>query len=231
MRDFSKKRVEVAAVVAVYTLFLIAGLGTQTVATFDAVRAEILTPADGMHFQSSPVELAAIFTNQKGPLINVTAAITVLTLATGEAQELEGATNEDGIVKILFPAQSGEYSWYVATKMEGYPTIVSRPRSFSTRLALIVDCLHPCSSNYPLVLHSRHLDSQVMVTDMNGNPVESANVTFYVNSTPVYSTLTDSRGIASLFWGNIPRGRYAWFASASKDGEVGASRLSTLVFE
>jgi len=216
------------AVAVVYILFLIAGLCTQTAATFDAVRVEILGPPDGMQFQSSPVELAAIVTNQKDPPTNVSARITVLSLTTGEAEELTGATNEQGIVKVLFPAQSGEYAWYVATKMDGYPTIVSRPRSFSNRLTLIVDCLSPCSSEYPLLLPSRYEDLQVMVTDIDGNPVESANVTFYVNSRQVYSTLTNPRGIATLFWDMIP-GKYTWFASACKDGEVGASHLSTFV--
>lgn len=231
MRDSGKRRVEAAAVVAVYILFLIVGLSTQTAATFDAVSVEILGPPDGMQLESSPVELAAIVTNQKGPLSNVSAAITVLSLTTGEADELVGATNEHGIVKVLFPAQSGNYTWYVATNMKGYPTIVSRPRSFSTRMALIVECLHPCSSKYPLLLRSQYLDLQVMVMDMNGNPVESANVTFYVNSRKVYFTLTNARGIATLVWSKIPPGSYTWFASASKDGEVGASHLSTFVVE
>ena len=230
MRDFGKSRVEVAAVVAVYILFSVIGVYTQTAATFDAVSVEILGPPDGIQFQSSPVELAAIVANQKGPLSNVSAVVTVLSLTTGEAEELGSATNENGIVKVLFPAQSGNYTWYVATKMEGYPTILSRPRSFSTKLTLIVDSLYPCSSKYPLFLTSGPLNLQVTVTDMNGNPVESANVTFYVNSTKVFYTLTDPRGIATLFWGGIP-GRYTWFASASKGGEVGASCLSIFVVE
>jgi hypothetical protein len=224
-------RVEVAAVAAVYILFLIVGLCTQAAVAFDAVRVEILDPPEAMQLQSSPVELAAIVTNQNGPLSNISAVITVLSLATGEAEELTGATNEDGIVKVLFPARSGDYAWYVRTKMEGYPTIVSRPRSFSTGLALVVDCVYPCSSKYPLLLLGDYLDLQVMVTDMNGDPVESANVTFYVNSTQAYFTLTDSRGIATLFWERVPPGRYVWFASASKDAEAGASRLSTFVVE
>jgi hypothetical protein len=70
---------------------------------------------------------------------------------------------------------------------------------------------------------------QVMVTDMNGNPIESANVTFYVNSMPVFLTTTNLRGIATLSAEGIPPGRYAWFASASNDGEAGASRLSVIV--
>jgi len=231
LRDLDKRRVEVAAVVAVYTLFLIIGLYTQTASTLDAVRVEIVSPPEGMQFQSSPVELAAIVTNQRGPLSNVSATITVRSLTTGDAEELEGATNEQGIVKVLFPAQSGNYTWYVATNMEGYPTIVSRPRSFSGRLTLIADCLYPCSSRYPLLHPSRYSDFLVMVTDMNGNPVESANVTFYVNSMIVYSELTDPRGLATMSWSRIPPGSYTWFATATKDGEVGASRLSTFVVE
>lgn len=231
LRNLGKRGVEVAAVVAVYVIFLIVGLCTQTAATFDAVRVEILGPPDGTQFQSSPVELAAIVANRKGPLSNVSARITVLSLTTGEVEELTDATNKDGIVKVLFPAQSGKYTWFVAANMEGYPTIGSRPRSFSARLALNVLCLYPCSSKYPLLLRSRHLDLQVMVTNMNGSPVESANVTFYVNSTKVYSMVTDTRGIATLSWDRIPPSGYAWFASASKDGEVGASHLSTLIIE
>lgn len=230
MRDFGKRRVEVAAIVAVYVLLLIVGLYTQTAATFDAVGVEIFSPPDGMQFQSSPVELAAIVANQKGPLSNVSVRITVLSLTTGKDEGLTGVTNEDGIVRVLFPAQSGRYAWYVATQMEGYPTIVSRPRSFSARLALNVLCLNPCSSkHYPLLLPSGYLDLQVMVTDMNGNPVESANVTFYVNSMAVYSELSNPRGIATVSWNRIPPGDYTWFATASKGGEVGASNLSSIV--
>ena len=229
MRHLGKGRVEVAAVVAVYSVFLIVGLYAQTASTFDGATLELLGPPDGMQFQSSPVELTAIVTNQKGSLPNVGTTITVLSLTTGERDELAGLTNEDGIVKVLFPAQSGRYTWYVATKMEGYPTIVSRPRNFSTRLALIVDCLNPCSSKYPLLLRGQYLGLQVMVTDMSGNPVESANVTFYLNSMAVHSGLTNPRGIATVSWSKMPPGNYTWFATALKDGEVGASRLSAFV--
>jgi len=232
LREFRKKRhVEIAAVAVVYVLFLVVGLCTQTAATFDAMTVEILGPPDGMQFWSSPIELAAIVRNQKGPLTNASAKITVLSLATGETEELTGAANEQGIVKVLFPAESGEYTWYVATKTEGYPTIVSRSRSFSTRLTLIVDCLRPCSSKYPILLPINaggYEDLQVMVTDIAGNPVESANVTFYVNSRQVYSTLTNPRGVAKMFWDMRP-GKYTWFASACKDGEVGVSHLSTFI--
>jgi hypothetical protein len=231
LRGFGKRHVEVGAVAAVYILFLIIGLFTQTAATFDVMTVEILGPPDGIQLESSPVELAAIVSNQKGPMPNASATITVLSLRTGEAEDLEATADEHGIVKVLFPAQSGNYSWYVATEMEGSPTIVSRARSFSTRLALIVDCLHRCSSSYPHLRSGAYLDLEVMVTDTNGNPIESANVTFYVNSGQVYSTLTDPRGIATLVPGRIPPGKYVWFASASKDGEVGASRLSTFVIE
>jgi hypothetical protein len=230
LRDFGKRRVEIAAVVVVYVLFLIVGLYTQAAATFDAVRVEILSPPDGMQFQFSPVELAAVVTNQKGPLSNVSVRITVLSLTTGEDEGLTGVTNLNGTVKVLFPAQSGRYAWYVATQIEGYPTIVSRPRSFSARLALNVLCLNPCSSkHYPLLLPDGYLDLQVMVTDMNRNPVESANVTFYVNSMAVYSELSNPRGIATVSWNRISPGDYTWFAIASKDDEVGASDLSTIV--
>jgi hypothetical protein len=228
LQDFGKRRLEVVVIVAVYILFLIVGLYTQTQATLDAATVEIIDPPDGMQLQSSPVELAAIVTNQEGPLSNASMRVTVLSLTTGETEELRGATNKDGIFKILFPAQSGDYDWYVATEIEGYPAIVSRSRSFSTRLTLIVDCLHPCSRRYPLHLPDGYLDLQVMVSDMNGNPIESANVTFYINSMPAFLTLTDPRGIASLFVEGIPPGRYTWFASASKDGEAGASRLSII---
>jgi hypothetical protein len=229
LQHLGKGRLEVAAVVAVYCVFLIVGLYAQTVSTFDGVTLELVGPSDGMQFQSSPVELAAIVTNQKGPLSNVSTTITILSLTTGEGDELAVATNEDGIAKALFPAQSGNYTWYVATKMQGYPTIVSRPRYFSTRLALIVDCLNPCSSKIPLLVHGEYLGLQVMVTDMRGNPIESANVTFYLNSAVVYSELTNPRGLATAYWSEMPPGNYNWFATASKDGQVGSSRLSTIV--
>jgi hypothetical protein len=230
LRGLAKERAEVSAVVAAYILFLVVGLCTQAAGAFDSVNAEILVPRDGMQFQTSPVELAAVITTEKGALPNARARITVLSLASGETDELVATTGEDGIVKALFPAQSGNSTWYVAVELEGYPTIVSRPRSFSTRLTLIVDCLHMCGSEYPLI-RSRDLYLQVMVEDMNGNPVASANVTFYVNSTIAYQALTDPRGIATLIWNRTPPGTYAWFVSASKDGAVGASRLSTFVVQ
>jgi len=229
LRGFDKKRlVEVAVVIVVYILFLAVGLHAQTAATFDAITVGILGPPNGMQFQSSPVELDAIVRNEKGPLVNAIVIVTVLSLSTGETEMLTGAANEQGIVKVLFPAQSGEYAWYVATKVEGYPTIVSLPRSFSTRLTLIVDCLRPCSSKYPVLLESGYEDLQVIVTDIDGKAVESANVTFYVNSRQVYQTLTNPQGIAKMYWETTP-GKYAWFASACKDGEVGVSHLSTFV--
>jgi hypothetical protein len=224
-----RKRVEVAAAVLVYSLFLIIAMYTQTASTFGGVRLELLAPSDGMRFQSSPVELAAIVTNEKGPLFNVTATMRVLSLTTGEDDELEAFTNEDGIVRVLFPAQSGNYTWYATTKTEGYPTVVSRPRTFSTRTTLIVDCLKSCSSKNPFPLLRGYLNLQVMVAEPNGDPVESANVTFYVNSMAVSSQLTDPRGIATMFWSTIPPRTYTWFAKASKDGEVGVSRLSTFL--
>ena len=67
-----------------------------------AVRVEILSPPDGIQFQSSPVELAAVVMNQKGPLSNVSARITILT--SGEAEELTGATNKDGISEGSLPS-------------------------------------------------------------------------------------------------------------------------------
>jgi hypothetical protein len=222
---------EMAAIVAVYTLFLLIGLYTQTASSFDAVRVDIVSPLDGMQFRSSPVELAVIVTNRAGPLSNVSSTITVRSLTSGDTMELAGASNEDGIVKLLFPAQSGNYTWYVSTKMEGYPTMVSRPRNFSAKLTMIVDCLSPCSSRNPLLLHSRYADLIVMVTDKNGDPVESANVTFYVNSMIIRSELTDPRGLATISWSGIPPGNYFWFAIASKGDEVGASRLSSFEVE
>jgi hypothetical protein len=229
LRGHAREPVEVAAVAAAYIFVLIVGLCTQAAGTFDSVNVEVLGPPDGMQFQTSPVELAAIITSQTGTLPNAHTRIIVLSLATGETEELAGTSGEDGIVRVLFPAHSGNYSWYVAADIEGYPTIVSRPRSFSTRLALIVDCLHPCSSGPPLLIRKRNLDLQVMITDTDGNPVESANVTFYVNSTIVYHANSDLRGVATLFWNRIPPGTYTWFAIASKDGAFGASRLSTFV--
>jgi len=228
MRDFVKRDLEVGTVAVVYVFFFIIGLYAQTSASFDNVNVEILGPPDGMQFQSTPVELVAAVTNQEGPLSNARARITVFSLTTGETEGLTAVTDTHGIARVLFPAQTGSYSWYVATRPEGYPIMVSRPRGFSSRAELIVDCLTPCSSNYPLVLSGEYVDLQVMVKHVNGNPIESANVTFYVNSMQVYSTLTDARGIASMHWDIEPRGTCVWFASASKNDEAGASRLSTL---
>ena len=63
---------------------------------------------------------------------------------------------------------------------------------------------------------------------MNGRPVQSANVTFYVDSTMIGSNLTGQNGIAQLSKA-LTMGRHTWFASASKEGEGGISDTTVFV--
>jgi len=85
----------------------------------------------------------------------------------------------------------------------------------SIRLSLVVYCLLPSSSRLAI----SPVEFKARVTDPNGRLVESANVTFYVDSIMIGSSLTSSNGIANLS-SEVTSGNHFWFASASKGGRA-----------
>jgi hypothetical protein len=63
---------------------------------------------------------------------------------------------------------------------------------------------------------------------MNGGLVQAANVTFYVDSMIIGSSLTDQNGIAQVSKA-LTTGRHTWFASADMEGEGGISDMTLFV--
>jgi hypothetical protein len=219
LRMPGRRAVEVAVVVAIYILFLIVGAYSgQT--TMDV---DIISPPDGAGVRSSPVELIARVTVRGVPLTNVTITFTLYYSTIG-GTETDTKTDNDGIARLLVPAKSGNYSWHVSATREGYPRIVSRSRSFSVELLLAVEPLSP--STFRLAVSP--VDFRARVTDMNGRPVQFANVTFYVDSMMIGSNLTGQNGIAQLSKA-LTVGRHTWFASAGKEGESGISDTTLFV--
>jgi len=208
-----RRAVEIAAVLAVYLLFLAVGLSsgqsTMTIA--------IVKPAHGAEFHSSPVQLMVRVTVRGAPLPDVKARFTIHYGPAGDVSS-EAATDVDGLARILVPAASGNYTWYVTARKEGYPTIFSRENSFSIRLSLVVDALNPSAR----VLAVSPVSFRAKVTDGDGHPVQTANVTFYVDSSTAGSNVTDSYGTARLT-APVATGPHLWFASATKDNEGGIS--------
>jgi hypothetical protein len=214
----SKRTVEVCVVVATYLLFLIIGVysGQMT------MNVDMISPADGMGLTSSPVELIARVTIRGVALANVTTRFTVYYWTKGQT-ETETTTKSDGIARLSVPAVSGNYSWSVTAIRDGYPTIVSGSRNFSVKLLLVVEPLLPST----FVLAVSPVRFKARVTD-NGHPVQSANVTFYVDSTMIGSNQTGQNGIAQLST-PLSSGRHTWFASASKEGQGGISDTTLFV--
>jgi hypothetical protein len=96
--------------------------------------------------------------------------------------------------------------------------------SFSVALSLIIDGLLPSDR----FLAISPVDFKAKVTDMNGQAVKSANVTFFVDFAALCSNVTDRNGIARSS-SPVGSGKHTWFASAQKDGEGGISLTSTFV--
>lgn len=213
MRGSFRKTVEVVLVISVYILFLTVGVYSgQTTMTID-----IISPHGDVELQSSPVELGALVTIRGVPVSNVSVTFTVLVWGIGETKT-DTSTDAKGVAKILFPASSGNYTWYATVRREGYPLIVSRYSNLSIRLLLAIDALVPSQS----VLAVSPVNFKARVSDMQGHLVESANVTFYVDSVMIGSSLTGANGIARLSK-PVDTGNHIWFASACKDGECGIS--------
>jgi hypothetical protein len=216
LRTSGWRRTEVVTIVGVYILFFLIGVYSgQT-----TMNVNIISPPDGMPFRSSPVELIARVTIRGAPLANVTTTFTVSQGTVGEA-ETETTTNSDGIARLFYQVASGNYSWHVTAMKEGYPTIVSSSRNFSVKLLLVVEPLSPST----FILAVSPVDFKARVTDMKGHLVQSANVTFYVDSIVIGSSLTGQNGIAQLSKA-LTMGRHTWFASASKEGEGGISEMT-----
>jgi hypothetical protein len=210
----SRRRLaEIVAVLAVYILFLMVAVysGNTTMSV------DIVNPPDGMRSHSSPVELAVRVTIKGLPVANVTTTFTILGDGTIESSA-QAITDVHGISRMPFPALSGNYTWYVTAEKEGYPTIMSRRSSFSITLSLLVEALLPT----PQILAVNPVDFKARVTDANRRPVESANVTFYVDSTTVGWSLTSANGIADLS-SQVGNGQHVWLASAYKDAQGGVS--------
>jgi len=214
-----RRTIEAGAIVAIYILFVIVGVyGGQT--TMDV---GIIGPPDGAKLRSSPVELIARVTIRGAPVTNVTTIFTVEYWTVGRT-DTESKTDSEGIARLLLPAMPGNYSWHVAAIREGYPTIVSSAQSFSVKLLLVVEPLLPST----FILAVSPVEFKARVTGMNGRPVQSANVTFYVDSTMIGSNLTGQNGIAQLSK-PLTTGRHTWFASADKEGEGGISDITLFV--
>jgi hypothetical protein len=218
-RISGRRVVEVAVVLVVYLLFIAVG----AVAGQTTVGIKIVSPRNGISVTSSPVELVARVTVRSAPLSNVSARFTIR-LSTGAEGDFETLTDAQGIARLVFPAESGNYTWFVSVISERYPTIVSRHAVFTVKLSLTIATLLPSIQSFA----ASPVQFKVRVVDMNGQPVESANVTFYIDSRRVGSNLTDRNGIASFSW-PLNLGQHAWFVSASKDGEGGISKLSIFV--
>jgi len=219
LRAPSRSTIEVGVVVATYVLFLIIGVyGGQS-----TMNVDIIGPSDGAGLQSSPVELIAKVTIRDIPLANVTTTFTVIYWTAGQT-DTEIKTDNNGIATLLVPAVSGNYSWHVTAMKEGYPKIESRSQDFSVKLLLAVEPLVPST----FILAVSPVDFKARVTDMKGDPVQSANVTFYVDSILIGSSVTGQNGIAQLSR-PLTMGRHTWYASARTEGEGGISDMTLFV--
>jgi hypothetical protein len=219
LRMLSRRTVEVGLVVSLYLLFLIIGVSAgQT-----TMNVDLISPPDKVALHSTPVRLTARVTIRGAPLANVTTTFSVICWTKGQT-DTDTRTDNNGIATLAVPAASGNYSWHVTATRGTYPKIVSESRDFSVKLLLIVETLLPSTS----ILAVSPVDFKARVTDMRGQTVQSANVTFYVDSIMIGSNLTDQNGIAQLSRA-LPMGMHTWYASAGKEGEGGISDMTLFV--
>ena len=217
LRNGDKARIEVVAMICAYLLFL--GIGLYSGRT--TMDVDVISPHEGTAFRSSPVQLAASVSIRGNTVPDAKTTFTIYRWETGVSY-FENYTDAEGIARLSFRAPSGNYTWHVAVTKRGYPTILSLSRGFSVTLSLVVDCLLP--SHYVLAVSP--VSFKARVDNLSGEPVEGANVTFYVDSTAVGLSTTDEKGIAKLSRPVTP-GEHEWFASAGKDGEGGISDTTT----
>jgi hypothetical protein len=189
---------------------------------------ELISPPDGAALGTSPVELTVRLTSGGIPQGGFTTRFSVDDRATGQETVIDRETDDYGYATVLFPAMPGNYSWHVAVMKSpaqgGYSTIVSSSRRFSVRLLLVVEPLLPST----FILAVSPVDFKAQVTDMNGLPVQSASVAFYVDSIMIGSNLTGQNGIAELSKA-LTMGSHTWYASASKEGEGGISDTTLFI--
>jgi len=217
----SKNAPEIAALIGVYILFLAVGMYSGHV----TMNLDLTGPPEAASLRSSPVELVAKVTVRGQPLSDVVVRFTIQYSAAYEVS-FEIETDTHGTAKLTFPARSGNYTWIVTATKDGYPTIRSIFHSFSVTLSLSVDGLLPSS----YVVATSPVNFKARAKDAKGTPLESANVTFYVDFTMVGFSLTDPNGIAR-FSGPVEPGTHSWFASASKHGEGGISDTTHFTVE
>jgi hypothetical protein len=213
------KKTEVLAVLAVYLVFLLIGVFSGQM-TFTV---KIFGTADGAHLECPPVQLGARVTVRGDPASNVTARFTVRNSGTGEIS-YDVRTDKSGVAELVLPVTSGDYVWHVSAVKRGYPTIVSRSTTFSLRLVLVVDGLTPSSN----LLAVSPATFKARVRDINDRSVDSANVTFYIDSAAIGSSMSNPKGIAELSHEVAP-GMHTWFASACKDDQGGISETTSFL--
>jgi hypothetical protein len=215
----TRRTIEVSVVLAVYALFLVVGVYSgQT-----TMNVDMISPRDKDALHSSPVRLTARITIRGAPLANVKATFSVICLTNGQI-ETDTTTDNNGIATVVIPVASGNYSWQVTATRGDYPKIVSESRDFSLKLSLVVETLVPTT----FVLAVSPVDFKARVTDIRGQTVQSANVTFYVDSIMIGSNLTGQNGIAQLSRA-LTVGMHRWYASADKEGEGGISDSTLFV--
>ena len=212
-----KTLVEVAVVLAVYILFLAVSIGSGQM----TMTVDIVSPPDRASLRRSPVQLVVRIALRGVPLPNVTVSFTVV-FWEGASRDFETISDADGIAGIAIPALSGNCTWHAAAIREGYPTINSHSNSFSINLSLTVDPLSPST----FLLAISPVEFKARVTDMKDQLVESANVTFYADTTNIGSSMTGMNGIAKLSR-PLESGMHTWFASATKDDDGGISGPTT----
>jgi len=210
-----KKLGEIIVILLTYVAFLFMGIYSgQT-----TMNVEIVDPVDGTQLHYSPVTLVARTSILGAPISNATASFRIL-YSRSDFLTYDSITDKDGIARIILPAHPGNYTWQVTARKEGYPTIRSPWSSFTLKLSLIVDTIFPTTFDAA----ASPVKFRASVTDTGGNPIESANVTFYLDSRRLGWNLTKANGIASLS-SPVPSGRHFWFASARKNHEGGISEL------
>jgi len=215
----TRRTIEVSVVLIVYALFLVVGVyGGQT-----TLNVDLISPRDKDALHSSPVRLTARVTIRGAPIANVKATFSVIGRTISQ-MDTDTTTDNNGIATVVIPVASGNYSWHVTATRGDYPKIVSESRDFSLKLSLVVETLVPST----FVLAVSPVDFKAKVTDLRGQTVQSANVTFYVDSIMIGSSLTGQNGVAEVSKA-LTNGMHRWYASAFREGEGGLSDLTLFV--
>lgn len=178
---------------------------------------DIVNPRGGSNVQSTPVEFVAKVTIRGMGVADVKSRFTIH-YSSASSLGIDSVTDAGGYAKVTVPIPAGNYTWYVTAIKEGYPTIVSRSGSFTLKLSLLVTAVDP--TNFAIV--ASPVDFSVIVTNLTGTPVGSANVTFFLDSRMIGSSLTDAKGNAMLS-SLVSSGQHSWLAIVRWDGNSGVS--------